>query len=78
MTATAALAVRSWTVNAYTCTLTVQRPKPGAVVACSIEWSPNTPNRLSDAELQTYRRGRNEALASIAAELGISAAVVEV
>jgi len=77
VSAEAALAVRSWKAGACTCTLTVQRPRPGAAVACCIEWAPAQPRRLSDAELHEYRVGRNKALAEISAEMGINAVVVE-
>lgn len=78
MTADAAAAVRTWSAGRYRCTLTVARPKPGAVVHCVLEWHPEQPRRLSEPELRQYRAGRNAALLSIADELGISAAVVEV
>ncbi len=77
MSASAALMTRSWQAGAYTCTLTVQRPKPGAVVACSVEWSPEMPRRLTEGELAQYRAGRNAALAAVSAGLGINAAVLE-
>jgi len=78
MSAEAAICVRTWTVGWRTCTLTMQRPKAGAVLHCSMEWAPDKPVRLSDAEIAEYRRGRNAALAEISLELGINAAVVEV
>jgi hypothetical protein len=77
MSAEAAAAVRTWAAGRYLCTLTVARPKPGAVVQCCVEWEPEQPRRLTEAELREYRAGRNAALQSIAAELGLSTAVVE-
>jgi hypothetical protein len=77
MSAEAALAVRSWKAGRYTCTLTVQRPRAGALVSCVIEWAPQVPHRLTDGEISEYRAGRNTALAELSAELGINAAVIE-
>ena len=77
MSAEGALAVRNWPVGRYTCELTVQRPKPGAIVNASIEWSPSEPSRLTHDEWREYRHGRNHALAELAAELGINMALVE-
>lgn len=71
------MAVRTWQAGRYTCTLTVQRPMPGALVACCIEWSPDMPTRLTDDELRHYRAGRNRALAEVSALLGINAAVID-
>jgi hypothetical protein len=55
----------------------MQRPRQGALVCCAVEWAPSAPNRLTDGEMDEYRQGRNAALAQIAAELGITAAVIE-
>ena len=77
MSAEAALVVRSWPVGKRTCTMTVQRFKPGSVMNVVAEWSPSEPSRLSEAEWKQYRAGRNHALAGIAAELGINVAVLE-
>ncbi len=77
MSAEAAMAVRSWSAGRHTCTLTVQRPKASALVACVIEWAPVQPVRLTDAEIAEYRAGRNKALAEVARELGVNAAVIE-
>jgi hypothetical protein len=77
MSATAALAVRTWKVGRYTCTLTLQQPQPGAVVASSVEWAPCVPRALSADERKVYREGRNAVLADLAAQLGISVAVVD-
>ena len=77
MSAEAACAVRTWSVGRYTCTITLQRPRRGAVLNAAAEWAPEQPSRLSDSELAEYRRGRNQALAEISRELGINAAVVD-
>lgn len=77
MSAESALAVRTWRAGTYTCRLTVQRPRAGALVSAVIEWEPNQPVRVTDVELREYRAGRNAALASISRELGINAAVIE-
>jgi 2-phospho-L-lactate transferase/gluconeogenesis factor (CofD/UPF0052 family) len=78
MSAEAAIATRSWPAGRFTCSLTLQRPRPGALTNCVIEWMPEQPVRLTADELRQYRAGRDQALAEIAAELGINAAVVEV
>ena len=77
MSAEAAIAVRSWPAGRFTCTLTLSRPRPGALTSCSIEWQPERPARLSADELRQYRAGRDQALAEISAQLGVNAAVVE-
>lgn len=76
MSGEAALGVRSWTCGRYTCELTVQRPKPGALMHAVCEWSPCEPSRLSTEEWREFRHGRNQALASLAEELGINVAVL--
>ena len=75
MSGEAALAVRSWPVGSLTCTLTVQRPKPGAVASALVEWTPAEPTRLTTEEWREDRAGRNHAIAALAAELGINVAV---
>jgi hypothetical protein len=77
MSAEAAYCTRSWTAGKYTCTLTMRRPKPGAVVQTTIEWSPCQPRRLTDEEIDQYRSGRNRVLAEVSRELGLNAAVIE-
>ena len=42
-----------------------------------VEWSPREPASLSTEEWHEYRHGRNQALANLAAELGINVAVLE-
>jgi hypothetical protein len=77
MSAEAAIASRSWPAGRYTCTLTMQRPKAGALASCVIEWAPEPPKRLTAGELLEYRMGRNRALAEISAALGLNAAVID-
>ncbi len=77
MSAEAAALTRSWPVGERTCTLTVPKRKPGAVMSACVEWSPNPPARMTAAEWHEYRAGRNAAIAELAAELGINAAVVD-
>lgn len=77
MSAEAAFLTRRFSVGAYTCTLTLPRPKPGSVMALAIEWSPTVPSKLTADDLQQYRRERNAALAEVARVLGGPVAVVE-
>lgn len=76
MSAEAAL-TRSWTVGDRTCKLTLGRPKPACVMQAVLEWAPTEPTRLSDDEWRQYRLGRHEALTSLADELGITVAVLD-
>lgn len=78
MTAEAALLTRTFRVGKRTVTLTFPRPKAGDALCLACEWSPDPPRRLSKAELRQYRAGRNAAVAELARELGVKAAVVEV
>ena len=59
-------------------TLTLPRPKPGAVVHLAVEWSPTMPQRLTRTEFEQYRAGRNAALAEAAEQLGGRIAVLDV
>jgi hypothetical protein len=77
MSAETAAAIHSWAVGPRMCTLSVQRPRPGALVSACCEWSPTQPTRLSAEEWAQYRAGRNHALTCVASELGISVAVLE-
>lgn len=77
MSAEAAYCTRSWSAGRYTCTLTMRRPKPGAVMSACISWLPEQPRKLTDAEIADYRKGRDAALADVSRELGINAAVLE-
>lgn len=76
MSAEAAV-TRSWSVAGRTVTLSAPRPKPGAVMCATVEWSPSEPSSLTREELALYRLHRNEAIAEIAAVLGIRAAVLD-
>lgn len=78
MTVEAAIATRSWPAGRFVCTLTLQRPRPGALTNCTIEWAPEQPEHLTADELRQYRAGRDRALAEISAALGVNAAVVEI
>jgi hypothetical protein len=78
MNAETPILIHSFRVGRHTVTVTIQRPRAGAVVAMVTEWQPNMPSRLSDAQLKAYRRGRDEAVAMLAARTGIEIAVVEV
>lgn len=77
MSAEAAALTKTWQAGRYTCTLTLQRPKPGAVVHAVVEWQPTMPTRLTDEERAAYRRGRDAALAEMSAALNMNAAVLE-
>lgn len=68
---------RSWSVAGRTVTLTVSRPTPGAGMCANVEWSPCEPNSLTREELALYRLHRDEAIAAIAIELGVRAAVLD-
>lgn len=75
MSATGGIA-RSWPVGKYSVTMTIPRTGSG-VLAASVEWEPHLPKRLTEAELQQYRAGRDAALVEMAAELGITVGLVE-
>lgn len=74
MSAEAAALVRSWSVGRYTCTLTVPQLRAGVVSSVVIEWAPEQPERLTAAEIDAYKRGRNEAIKA----LGLNALVIDV
>ena len=76
MTAEAAF-TRSWPVGSYNATLSTPKPKPGQQLTAVIEWTPSQPRRLTPAEFEQYRSGRDAALAEMAAELRINVAVVD-
>lgn len=77
MSAEAAFLMRRFSVGAYTCTMTLPRPRPGSVISFAIEWLPTAPPRLTAEELQQYRNERNAALAEVARALGGPVAVLE-
>jgi hypothetical protein len=78
MTASAPLFSKSWTVGHRTCRLDVPKAAPGQATTVLMDWTPDVPTRLSRAELQQYREGRNAAIAQAAAELGVAIALVEI
>jgi hypothetical protein len=69
---------RTWNVGRYTVTLSLRKPTAGQIASVAAEWSPGLPERLTEAEVAQYVRGRNEALAELAAELGVRSAVIDV
>ena len=73
MSAEAAAFVRTWAVGKYTCTLTMPKPRPGRTMHVAIEWAPEQPKRLTQAEIDEYREGRNDAIRS----LGLNALVLD-
>ena len=73
----ASLAIHQFRVGKYTCTLRVPVPQDGSIAGLNAEWSPGVPTRLSSADLRQWRRGRNEALAQVAARLGGPVVVLE-
>ena len=77
VSANAAALVRSFPVGRRTCTLTIETPKIGAVVNMVVEWFPNAPTRFSPREWRQYRHGRNAAVAELARQTGMKAAVIE-
>ncbi len=77
VSASAAILTRSWPVGTRTCTLSISRIEPGATVQMCVEWTPSLPKGLTASERHQYRSGRDAALDQLAAELGITVAVVE-
>lgn len=78
MSATAAALTASWTVGRWRCTLTVPQPAPGQQRAAAVEWEPVLPDRrLTPAEVDQYRRGRDSAMRELAAQLGGVVALIE-
>lgn len=75
MSASAAF-TRTWPVGRYTCTLSLPADAAGAV-SIDVEWHPAMPERLTAAELEQYRRGRNDAVTAWAAAVGTRVAVVD-
>ena len=74
MSAEAAALTRSWSVGAFTATLTVPKARPSQVASAVIEWSPHVPQRLTAKEREQYRTGRDEAIRA----LGLNALVIGV
>lgn len=69
--------VRSWRVGERVVTLTIPKTAPGEPTRATAVWTPTEPASLSTSEWQDYRHGRHRALSEIAAELGISVAVLD-
>ena len=65
---------RSWPVGSRTCTLSVPRLRKGALQHASVECSPTRPPYLKSSDWPQYLAGRAQAVAEIAAELGITIA----
>ena len=77
MSAEAAI-TKWWAVGKrYRCTLSVPRPRPGAVQHAVCTWEPAMPTRLTRAELADYVAGRDRAVNEIVAEHGVSMAMVD-
>ena len=74
MSASLPALVRSWRVGSRTATLTVSQPDINGQRSALIEWDGDVPKKLSPAELEQYRRGRDAAFKA----LGLSALVVEI
>ena len=70
-------AVRRWSVGRYTAELVIPTNTDGLQCAY-VEWSPRQPDRLTAEEMEQYRTGRNAAVRSLAAELGLTAAILEI
>ncbi len=77
MSAARPLIRRTWPVGERTVTLTILKAVPGRPARTTAEWSPNQPSTLTADEWREYRSGRHQALEEIAAELGISVAVLD-
>lgn len=77
MSAEAAAFVRTFRVGEREVTITLPRPGAGRVVHLTVEWSPSLPTKLSPAEFDQYRAGRDSALAELSAAMGISTMVIE-
>jgi hypothetical protein len=74
---TAPALVRTWAVGSYQVTLSVPMPRAGQTLSCVMEWTPELPEHLTDAEVEQYRAGRDRAIREIAEQLGVRAAVLE-
>lgn len=77
MSAEAAAFTASWPVGRFVATLTMPRVTAGAVLAAVIEWSPAMPSKLTEAEVQEYRTGRDAALREMASRLGLHIGVID-
>lgn len=77
MAAERALFTRTFAVGMRTATLSISRGHKGGPGAMVVEWAPDRPERLTLAEWQQYRQGRNAALADLGQQLGGRVAMVE-
>jgi hypothetical protein len=62
MSAEAVAVSRTFQVGRYTATVSLPRLPVGGTGCAVIGWSPCMPDRLSPAELEQYRRGRDAAI----------------
>jgi hypothetical protein len=77
MSASVAALVRTFRVGPRMVTWTIPQPTPGSVSHSVVEWEPDMPKRLSEAEWRQYREGRDAIYAELSAVLGIRIAVME-
>lgn len=71
--------VRTWSVGSnFTATLSCPGIEAGEQQAAEVQWSPHLPKKLTPAQLDEYRRGRDAALDDLAAHLGLRIGVVDV
>ena len=68
--------VETFAVGERMCTLSLPLGASG-LGTMTVEWSPDAPRRLTDAERAEYRLGRHRLLQRAAGELGGSIVVVE-
>lgn len=77
MSAESPALVRSWSVGRYTCTLLMPKVRGRMLTSCVIEWTPEQPRKLTEAEIAQYRAGRDAAFAELALALNRNVAVVD-
>lgn len=69
---------RTFRVGKFKVVMSFPKPERGRAGAIVMEWSPYTPKRLTPAELEQYRQGRDAAVAELAEATGMTTMVVEV
>lgn len=69
---------RTFSVGKFRCVVSIPKVEIGRAASAVIEWWPYTPKRLTPAELDQYRQGRDAAISELAALTGLTAAVVEI
>jgi hypothetical protein len=74
----AALAVTFSVGQKYHCTVTIPPPRRGELRSAVFEWMPSVPQRLTEQELQDYRRGRDAAFTELARRSGLQMLLVEI